>query len=188
MLKKRLLDRLKTRLRPRRLAQHGAPPPEFIRVAYCTPRQVVLITARHNGAENVWPIDWHVPLSMEPKLYGIAVNRASYGAQLIRASNAFVVNFVPATWEEAIFLCGRTSGRAVDKFAATGLMREEAESVDSPRLANTLGFLECRVEQVVETGDHTFIIGRITHEAYRASAPALHHLYGELATVVDTFR
>ena len=158
-----------------------------MRVAYCTPRQVVLVTARHEDAENVWPIDWHIPLSLEPKLYGIAVNRTGYGAELIRASGVFVINFVPSTWEEAIFFCGRTSGREVDKFAATGLVKEEAESVNAPRLADALGFLECQVEQVVEVGDHTFFVGRVTHQAYRADAPRLHHLYSGLAEVAETF-
>ncbi len=157
-------------------AQQGAPPPTFMRVAYAVPRQVVLITTRYEAADNVWPMDWHVPLSLEPELYGIAVNRTSYGAELVGLSKVFVVNFVPATWEDAIFVCGSTSGRATDKFAVAGLAREEAETVDAPRLAGALGCLECRVEQTIGVGDHTFFVGRVTHSIYRTDAPRLHHL------------
>ena len=86
------------------------------------------------------------------------------------------MNFVPATWEKTIFLCGNVSGRTGDKFAAAGLQKEEAESVDAPRLAQSLGALECRVRQTVEVGDHTLFIGEVTRTVVRAEARRLHHL------------
>jgi len=165
----RALRRLRRMLRRR-------PVSTFMRVAYTTPRQVVLITTRHEGADNVWPVDWHVPLSFVPDLYGIALNGNSYGAQLVRGSGVFVVNFVPATWENAIFLCGNVSGRNVDKFAAAGLSKEEAESVDAPRLAGSLGALECKVRQTIEVGDHTLFVGEVSHKVLREDAPRLHHV------------
>jgi flavin reductase (DIM6/NTAB) family NADH-FMN oxidoreductase RutF len=158
-----------------------------MRVAYSTPRQVVLITARHDGVDNVWPLDWHVPLSFEPGLYGIAVNRTGYGAALVRSSGVFVVNFVPATWEKTIFLCGNVSGRTVDKFAAVGLRKKEAESVDAPRLAESLGALECKVRQTIDVGDHTLFIGEVTRTVYCADAPRLHHLDIRLKDTVAAF-
>lgn len=165
----------------------GSPPSAFMRVAYTAPRQVVLVTSRHDGADNVWPMDWHIPLSEEPELYGIAITSTSYGAELIRGSSVFVVNFVPATWEEIIFFCGRTSGRSVDKFAEAGLRVEEAETVDAPRLAGALGCLECRVEQSIDAGDHTLIVGHVTQSVYRTDAPRLHHLDSGVAALAPTF-
>ena len=163
------------------------PAPEFVRVAYCVPRQVVLVTTRFQEQENVWPVDWHIPLSLSPKLYGLALNRSGYGTELVRASGVFVVNFVPVTWEEVIFFCGRTSGRQVDKFAATGLAKEEAQTVDAPRLADALGVLECRDVRAVETGDHTFFVGEVTHEVFRGQAPRLHHLDSGLRDIAEEF-
>jgi flavin reductase (DIM6/NTAB) family NADH-FMN oxidoreductase RutF len=176
---------LKRRMKP---PAHGAPPSSFMRVAYSAPRQVVLLTARHEGAENVWPIDWHTPLSLEPELYGIALNKTGYGTELIRNSGAFVINFVPAAWEEQILFCGRTSGRAVDKFVAAGLAKEEAESIGAPRLAEALGWLECRVDQVVEAGDHTLFISRVTLSRFQGvNVPRLHHLDSGLKAIAGEF-
>jgi flavin reductase (DIM6/NTAB) family NADH-FMN oxidoreductase RutF len=152
-----------------------APESTFMRVAYSVPRQVVLVTSRHDGAESVWAVDWHFPLSSRPSLYGIALT-PTYGAQLIRGSGVFVVNFVPASWEEVILFCGNASGRTVDKFAAAGLRKEPAESVDAPRLADSLGALECRVRQIIEVGDHALFIGEVTREVLRPDAPRLHHV------------
>jgi flavin reductase (DIM6/NTAB) family NADH-FMN oxidoreductase RutF len=164
----------------------GRPESTFIRVAYTTPRQVVLITTRHAGADNVWPLDFHMPLSFEPPLYSIAAMRPGYGTALIRQSGIFVVNFVPAAWEKTIFLCGNISGRTTDKFAAAGLRKEEAESVDAPRLADSLGALECRVRQTLEVGDHTLFIGEVTRTIYRADAPRLHHLDLRMRDTAET--
>jgi len=182
---RQMARRLRTKLKGG--SDHGKPPPSFIRVSYLAPRQVVLLTARHDGAENVWPIDWHVPLSLEPRLYGISLGKDGYGASLIRQSGAFIVHFVARDWEEKIFLCGGTSGRTVDKFTAAGLAREEATTVDAPRLAEALGFLECRVEQTFDVGDHIFFVGRVTHAENRAEGARLHHLDSSLAEVAGTF-
>lgn len=175
-LKARLPPRLRRRLRRWRLLLQRRPESTFMRVAYTTPRQVVLITTRHHGKDNVWPVDWHVPLSSVPPLYGIALNRNGYGAELIGGSGVFVVNFVPAAWEKAIVFCGNVSGRDVDKFAAAGFQTEPSESVDAPRLAGALGALECRVQQAVPLGDHVLFIGAVTREVLRAEAPRLHHI------------
>jgi flavin reductase (DIM6/NTAB) family NADH-FMN oxidoreductase RutF len=174
----RALGRLLRRIR-------GRPESTFIRVAYTTPRQVVMVTARHEGVDNVWPLDSHIFLSFQPNLYGISVNRGSFGADLVRRSGVFVVNFVPSTWEEVIFHCGRVSGRNVDKFAAARLQKEEAETVNAPRLAQSLGALECKVQQVVEVGDHTLFIGQVMHTVMRTDAPRLHHIDTRITEWVD---
>lgn len=150
------------------------------RVSYTVPRQVVLVTARHDGAENVWPVDSHMRLSANPDLYGIAAYRSGYGAQLVRESGVFVVNFVPATWESSILYCGSTSGRSVDKFALAGLRKEEAETVDAPRLADSLGALECKVQQTIEVGGSTLFVGEVTHAILRKQAPRLHYIDNRL--------
>ena len=170
-----------------RSALLGRPESTFIRVAYSTPRQVVLVTTRHAGADNVWPMDFHLPLSFDPPLYGIATTRLGYGGELVRGSGVFVVNFVPATWEKSVFLCGNVSGRTVDKFAAAGLQKEEAESVDAPRLVHALGALECRVRQIVEVGDHTLFVGEVTRTVFRAQARRLHHLDVQLKDAAADF-
>jgi flavin reductase (DIM6/NTAB) family NADH-FMN oxidoreductase RutF len=163
----------------------GRPESTFVRVAYTTPRQVVLVTARHDGVDNVWPLDAHTLLSFEPSLFGIATTRSSFGADLVRRSGVFVVNFVPSTWQDVIFYCGNVSGRNVDKFAAAGLQKEEAQTVDAPRLAQSLGALECKVRQVVEVGDHTLFIGEVTHTVMRTDAPRLHHIDIRIVEGVD---
>lgn len=165
----------------------NSPPPAFIRVAYTTPRNVVLVTSRYAGAQNVWPMDWHTPLSIEPQLYGISITHGSYGAELVAKSGCFVVNFVPASWEQRILYCGSTSGRDEDKFKGARLQTQQARSIDAPVLEGGYGWLECRVERVIGAGDHDLVVGRVTHAAITERGPELHHIDGGLGSSAGSF-
>jgi len=151
---------------------------EYMRVAYLHPRSVVLVTVRHEGAENLLPLDWHLPLSFFPKLYGISLESRNYSSELIRKSGAFAVNFMPYEFEPAILTAGRTSGRTADKFAITNLSRKEGEALPLPVLVDAMGVLECTVVQILETGDHTLFVGKVVHEmlAPENRKPQLYHV------------
>lgn len=160
---------------------HRRPPPTFVRVAYCCPRRVVLITVRAGVHADVWPIDWHTPLSVEPQRYGICVYRGGYGAELLQQARCFVVNFVPDAWDKAVLACGNASGRTVDKFALLGLACQDAAKVNAPRLSGALGHLECEVERVEDLGDRLFVIGRVVFADLDAPSPQMFHVSSDVA-------
>jgi len=138
---------------------------EYMRVAYQSPRKVVMVTTRLDGIDNILPIDWHMPVSFEPKLYAICLESHNHSANTIRRTGEFVVNFVSAALEDKILLCGQTSGRETDKFALSGLGRREALHVKAPVLTEAFGCLECRVTEAREWGDHTVFVGKVLREA-----------------------
>lgn len=149
----------------------------YMRVAYQSPRKVVMVTTRLDGRDNVLPIDWHMPVSFEPKLYAICLENHNHSAATIRQTGEFVVHFVGAALEEKILLCGRASGRATDKFALAGLERQEAQRVNAPVLKEALGYLECRVTDTRVWGDHTVFVGQVLWEEVVTEAVAeLYHV------------
>lgn len=146
------------------------------------PRQTVLITSRYKNRDNVMTLDWHTPLSFEPMLYAIAVAKARFTCQLIQKSKVFVVNFMSRRDEKAVLYCGRHSGRDKDKFLKAGLEKEEAEKISCPRIKNALGFLECKVVNQVETGDHILFIGEVVNFKLRRYGKRLFHLWKDRFT------
>ena len=134
---------------------------EYMRVAYLSPRRVVMVTSRLDGKDNILPIDWHMPISFEPKLYAICLENHNHSAGIIRQTGEFVVNFVDAALEEKILLCGRASGKDIDKFELSGLERQEARSVNVPVLSEAIGSLECKVIEEKKWGDHTVFVGTV---------------------------
>ena len=133
------------------------------------PRQVVLITCRGNvkkelaasleEKDNITTIGWHMPCADD--MYAIAVRKDSYSFELIDRSGCFVVNFVSDKMAEEAEFCGTVSGKRIDKISQLGLELEEGTTVDCAHLKDAVGFLECKVTQRVDCGDHELFIGRI---------------------------
>lgn len=57
----------------------------------------------------------------------------------------FTVNWFGEEWGEALRICGSTSGRDGDKFAATGLTPVASGSVQTPSIKQSILTLECRI-------------------------------------------
>jgi flavin reductase (DIM6/NTAB) family NADH-FMN oxidoreductase RutF len=103
-------------------------------------------------------------LSAEPPLLLVSLDKRSGTLAAIRASRRFIVNYL---------LAGR--GQLSNQFATTGIDRWKdvawrASRHGIPVLhADSLAYVECRLVNTIEAGDHTVVIGRV--EGGRAPAP-----------------
>jgi len=156
------------------------------------PRQTVLVSCRANlrkrfseheeVKDNIITLDWHMQTSFQPMLYAISVGKTRYSLELIKKSKVFVVNFMPANLKDKALFCGRNSGEAIDKFSASGLHKEEANSIDCPRVVEAVGYLECEVISEVETGDHVIFIGKVIKSHLKKDAKRVFHITGDSFT------
>lgn len=151
------------------------------------PLQTILVTCRHKGKDNIITMDWHTPLSFNPMIYAISVGKTRYSLELIKNSKVFVVNFMSKKFEKEILFCGRNSGRNCDKFAQTGLTKEESEKIDCPRIREALGFLECKVLQLIEVGDHVLFIAEVINSGLKKHGKRLFHLHEDQFTTTEHF-
>jgi flavin reductase (DIM6/NTAB) family NADH-FMN oxidoreductase RutF len=149
---------------------------------------VVLVSCRDGERVGIITLAWTMPVSGDPPMVGIAVSPRRFSHEIIRRSGEFAVNVPPASLLEAVWICGTTSGRDADKFAAAGLTRSAARAVGAPLVGECIGHLECRVEQAVTAGDHTVFLGRVVaadaepaslgEEVRPAGLQTLHHVGG----------
>lgn len=137
---------------------------EYMRVVYTDPRRVVLITSRLGEKDNIMPIDWHIPLSLFPKLYAISLETKNFTCSMILKSRCFAVNFMPGSFEKEIVACGNISGKENDKFKLTNLKKSEAKTINAPYLADAFGHIECEVTEVYPAGDHTLFVAKVLYE------------------------
>jgi flavin reductase (DIM6/NTAB) family NADH-FMN oxidoreductase RutF len=149
---------------------HVSAPPERFFGFY--PGTVSVVTTAHEGERNVLSVGWHVALSAEPPLYGVALSprRHSYG--LLTASGTFAVHFLPFERAEAISGVGSSSGRdGGDKFERFGLAtRPGAVFTDVPILLDAYLAYECRVQAIHPTGDHDLVVGEVVAIHHRPEA------------------
>jgi len=72
-------------------------------------------------------------------------------------------------YAKQIHFLGTVSGRDhKDKLRESGLTISKSKKVKVPHVEEALAVLECKIEKLVEAGDHVFVIGRVL-EAYAKS-------------------
>lgn len=139
--------------------------------ALLNPRAAVLVTCcDEGGLANIFSLAWHTPLSHNPPLLGIAIDNRRYSHGRICETGEFVLNIVPAEFQEAVEICGTHSGCNTDKFRLAGLATLPAACVRPPRVEGALAYLECSLVEQVQTGDHTLFIGRVVCAEARADS------------------
>lgn len=117
------------------------------------------------GAANIIAVSFCMPVSKEPPMVACAIGKSAYSCELIAQSGEFVVNVPPKELKRQIYYCGFHSGRKVNKFQESGLTPQAARRVKAPIIQECAAFLECRVNQAVDTGDKRLFIGTVL-EAY----------------------
>ncbi len=150
------------------------------------PKQTILLTCRAEGKDNIITLDWHTILSFEPMMYAVSIGKTRFSFNLIKSSKVFVVNFMSKDFKKEVLFCGQNSGKTLDKFKETGLEKEEAETIDCPKIKQALGYLECKVEKEIEVGDHVLFIAKVSKAEIKENGKRLFHLLGDkFTTTID---
>jgi len=82
----------------------------------------------------------------------------------IRAARRFGVNILAGGQDQ---LCTQFARKGVDRFAGIGFTRSAG---GCPVLADTLGYLECEIDDVIDAGDHFITTARV-HIMVTGSSP-----------------
>ena len=120
-----------------------------------------LTSADKKGKPNVMTCAWATPVSEEPPLVIVCVARESYTAELIKQTKEFVINIPTKKLLKALWVCGKTSGRDVDKFKKARLEGIGALRVKPPVVGGCIGYIECRLWKVVDAGECYAFFGKV---------------------------
>ncbi|MBD3397987.1 flavin reductase family protein [Candidatus Micrarchaeota archaeon] len=142
------------------------------------PMRIVLITSRRGQEDNIMAAAWCFPLSRDPPLFGVSLTGSRHSYPMIKEGGCFGINLVAPEMKEAALLCGTRSGRDVDKFAESGLAKEEGEKIDCALVGESPVSIECRLADVVKTGDHYLVVGEAVNVTKRREAKGLYQKEG----------
>ena len=93
---------------------------------------VMATSVDSDGKPNIITLAMYIPISSKPPMICIAVSPKRYSHNLIIESGEFVVNVPSIKLEKQMRFCGTQSGRAIDKFMATGLTPIPAKTINPP--------------------------------------------------------
>ena len=125
------------------------------------PRVAVVVTACAGGKDNAMTAAWHMPISFQPPLYGVAIAPERFTCQLIVESKEFGVNFLPFDRAELVASVGGSRGQEVDKFQRFKIAKDKSVRTTVPILEAAYAAYECRLVDDREYGDHRLLIGEI---------------------------
>ncbi|ADU28605.1 flavin reductase family protein [Evansella cellulosilytica] len=131
-------------------------------VLHCYPGLVALVTAKHESTQNIMAAGWHSYISYDPAIYGVAVAKERFTHHLIKNSESFAINFIPAEFAHYIEGSGKLTGANGDKFTTLKIDWKSGETVNSPILKDAYVAYECKVIDMQTYGDHDWIVGKIT--------------------------
>jgi flavin reductase (DIM6/NTAB) family NADH-FMN oxidoreductase RutF len=124
-------------------------------------RPVYLVSCEHSGKKNIISVGMFAYFSGKPTLVGVGIAPSRFSYELIRKSGAYVVNVADEGLADAVRVCGENSGRDVEKFKLAKLTAVPASMVQAPLIEESPLSIECKVVQIIETGDHIWFIGEV---------------------------
>jgi flavin reductase (DIM6/NTAB) family NADH-FMN oxidoreductase RutF len=100
----------------------------------------------------------------------VALSKQHHTRQLIEASNGFGLHLISAAQIEWVWHFGIETGRNVDKLAGRAT---ETAVTGAPLLTEAIGWLDCRIEDRLDTGDRSVYIAEVVATRVFRDEPAL---------------
>lgn len=133
------------------------------------PSGVVVVTAIHDGLAAGMTCQSFLSLSLQPPLVGFSPAKTSRSYPAIRSAGAFCINVLA---EEHVWLCRQFARSGTDKWAGVAWTPSRA---GNPIIHGSVAWIDCRLEQEHEVGDHYFVVGRVRELDGTDGAPLLYH-------------
>ena len=117
------------------------------------------ITARHGDVISMMTANWLTQSSFEPPMVTLAVEVDSHTRGVIEASSAFAINVYESGQREFAGDLGRTYAKHPEKIAEATW--RPGPVTGSPLLDDGLGWVECKVIDRAQSGDHVLFIAEV---------------------------
>jgi len=144
------------RLRRRNRLPQNFGTDEFRRIMGSFPTGVTVVTTRDKEGNDVGlTVNSVSSVSLVPPRLLVCLGVDKYTATVIRSSGAFAVNFLSSKQR---WVAEKFASRADDKFNGVKITQGQ---LDLPLLTEALAVAECRLERLIDAGDHQIFIGSV---------------------------
>jgi flavin reductase (DIM6/NTAB) family NADH-FMN oxidoreductase RutF len=102
---------------------------------------------------------WFTRASNEPYMVTVSVWEKNYTHEKLLQSNNYAINILSEKKKDLAVHFGRQSGRDIDKFL--NIAYQVGESGAPILIEDCLAYLDCRIVDSMNAGDHTIFLGRV---------------------------
>lgn len=158
--------------KPKPVAPAASPDPRaFRRTMGLLATGVTVITTRMNGSIHGMTANSVTSVSLDPLLLLVAINRRTRMCNIIQQAGEYAINILSERQED---LSRHFAGPKTGPQPA-GLRFESGSENGAPCLYDALAAFRCRIERVLDGGDHVIVLGRVVH--FQDGPPAQPLLY-----------
>lgn len=131
------------------------------------PYGLYVLTGRAGDAVAAATVNWVTQVSFEPPLVVVGVKADSHAHEVIKKSKAFALNVLGKGQQKAAFAFFKPAELADGKISGEAF-RDGVTG--SPLLESTPAYVDCKLVDTVERGDHSVFVGEVV-DAGVAKAP-----------------
>jgi len=123
------------------------------------PYGLYAVTVASGGEEHAMTANWVTQAAFEPPMVAVAVENTSKTIALMRDSHHFAISVLQQGQRDLAGKLGRSSEQSPQKLK--GIKTKPGPISGVPVLADSLGWVECRVVATLPSGDHTLVLGEV---------------------------
>ncbi len=128
------------------------------------------VRGKLDGEINALVASWVTQCSFDPPLLMVAVRKDTQSCRLLRQGQAFSVNLLDKGERRLARELVKPAHRGGDKLGRVGHIEEHT---GAPILRKAFGYVECRVCQIFEPGDHALVIGEVVNAGWHGTGEPL---------------
>jgi flavin reductase (DIM6/NTAB) family NADH-FMN oxidoreductase RutF len=130
---------------------------------------VTIVTTRADNALIGLTVSAFCSLSLHPPLVLVSIDRKSFSYEFLKSSGCFAVNILKSDQED---LSRRFAIPGPKEF---GDLAHQAAVTGAPILGGVLAWVDCRVVNVYDGGDHDVFVGEIEAGDHAHGEPLLYY-------------
>jgi flavin reductase (DIM6/NTAB) family NADH-FMN oxidoreductase RutF len=119
---------------------------------------VAVVTTHLNGVDYGITVNSLTSVSLEPPLVLICIGSNTDSYEILQQSGTYCINLLTERQEYLSVRFAKRSSESVEPFSDLNWHRGKS---GAPILAETLGYIDCKVVNVYEGGDHLIFIGEV---------------------------
>ena len=125
----------------------------------------IVTTVSAEGEPRGFTANSFTSVSLDPPLVLVCIAKKALGHSAFSTSRGFAINILSESQkaESGIF-----ASKAADKFAAVAW---QSGQTGNPLIDGSVAVFDCAMEQLVDAGDHSILIGRVRHFTHNGAQP-----------------
>ncbi len=139
---------------------------------------VGLVTSKGPHGDNIMACEWTHHVSYSPGLIAISVGKGKATWENINSSKEFGVSLASIDQSVLASVSGGSTGKSVDKIAVLkdlGFEFYKAKKIKTLMVKDASVNIECKVVNIVDSGDHTLFIGEVLDAKKNEKEPLVYH-------------